>query len=375
MTLSNKIMAVKNKNDTKEEIQIDQIEDLLNSKDFKGMHYGSRSGEEITKPDMISTGSLFFDSVLGGGYRSSGWARFYAEPECGKSSMSLCWGKNWQDFYPKDGMVIVFNAEGRITQDLVERSGISTDKNRFRIIDTNMSEAIWGLTEKLILNNPDKKKYFFIVDSTDACVRSADSQEKKEIGEAEKIGGGATILSAAGKRLSLLFNLTGHFMFMTSQVRDKVNTHGPGGGGKDASGGNAPKFYSSLTGEIKKAWTDTYIYEFPSDKKSKIIGRMVQIKLHKTPNEKTGIIVEYPVKYGKIGGVWREYEAMMLAQAFGLVIQKGSIFEFDESFYAQMTKDGIEANQKYRGEKNIRDEFDSNPKLAEYIIDRTRALL
>lgn len=356
--------------EVKEEKELDQIEQLLASKEFKGLHYGSRSGTEIKRPDVISTGSYFFDEVLGGGFRSCGWARFYSDPECGKTSMGLCWAKNWQDFYPQDGMVVVFNAEGRVTADLIERSGISTEKGRFRIIDTNMSDAIWSLIENLVSDNPEHKKYFFIVDSTDACVRATDTKDKKEIGESEKIGGSATILSAAGKRLSLIFNLKTAFLFMSSQVRDKLNTRGPAAGGKDASGGNAPKFYSSLTGEIKKPWTETFIRENPSDDKSEIIGRKVQIKLHKTPNETTGTTVEYPVKYGHIGGVWREYEAMLLAQSWDWIIQKKAHFSFSDEFYKELQDNNVIVDQNYHGEKRLRDTFDKTPDLVKFVFDK-----
>lgn len=355
----------------KKESSGDRIDDLL--AEHKGQHYGSRSGDEISIPDVISTGSVFFDEVLGGGYRNCGWIRFYAEPECGKTSIGLSWAKNWQDQYPDDGVVIIFNAEGRVTYDLVKRSGINTDKSKFRIIDSNRSDFIWNVIENLVTENPEKKKYFFLIDSTDACVRNSDVKEEKSIGEAEKIGGGATIVSAAGKRLSLLFNLMNHVLFMTSQVRDKVNTHGPAAGGKDASGGNAPKFYSSLIAEIKKPWSGTYIYENPSDTKSKIIGRIVQIVLKKTFNETTGLTVEYPVKNGH--GVWREYEAMLLAQGWGFVTQKGAHFSFTDEFYKELQDNNINVDQKFHGERNLRECFDSNKDLSEYVISKVKKLL
>lgn len=365
-------MAAKSKEEKakeKKDESVDQIDNLLDSKEAKGMHLGSRSGEEIIAPDIITTGSLAFDDVLGGGYRSSSWARFYAEPESGKTSMALCWGKNWQDFYGDDAFVAVLNAEGRVSTDLIQRSGIDTSKERFRIIDTNVSDFIWHFIDQLIKNNPLKKKYFFIVDSTDACIRVGDME--KSCGDAEKIGGSATILSAAGKKLSLLFSNTGHFLFMASQVRDKVNTYSPtGNAGKDASGGNAPRFYSSLTGEIKKPWSDTYIYEDPSDKKSKIIGRLVEIKLVKTYNETSGTIVVYPVKYGS--GIWSEYEAMLQARTWEFVEKKGAHYSFSEAFMAELDAAGIKYESKFHGEKNLRSEFDSNKELSQFVLQKVR---
>lgn len=351
----------------------DQIETLLNSKEFKGLHYGSRSGTEIEHQERITTSSFWFDLILEGGFRSGSFARMYSDPECGKTSMGLCWGRNWQDHYPDDGFVTIFNAEGRMTKDLIDRAGINTDKEKFRIIDCNNADAIFTLTEKLISDNSKKRRYYIMVDSTDSCQRSIDML--KNLGESEKIGGNATILSAAGKRLSLVFNRSNHFLYLSSQVRDRLNTMSPGAQGKDASGGNAPKFYSSLIGHIQKPWTDTYIFEDPSDTKSKVIGRLVTIKLIKTPNEKTGQTIQFPVKYGFKGGVWPAYEAFMITQAWNLVNKSGAWFNFTEQFIEDLKKANIFIETKFQGERAIREYFDKSPELVSYILKRFREVL
>ena len=162
---------------------------------------------------------------------------------------------------------------------------------------------------------------------------------------------------------------------MTSQVRDKVNTYSPtGNAGKSASGGNAPKFYSSLTGEIKTPWTETYIYEDPSDKKSKIIGRHVEIKLVKTFNETSGTLVSYPVKNGH--GVWWQYEAMQHAITWGLVEKKGAHYNFTQEFQESLKAAGINVSgYHFHGEKNLRTEFDSNEDLSRYVLNKIRSTL
>ena len=364
-------MARPKKENTEEASQsVDQIDQILSDKQFKGLHYGSAAGTEIKARDIISTGSFFFDQALGGGFRGASWSRFYAEPESGKSAQGLRWGKNWQDHYGEQGFVVVFNAEGRITKELLDRSGISTHPSKFRMINTNNADFIYTITEKLIQENVNDYKYFFMVDSTDACQRSHDSE--KTIGEAEKIGGGATIISAAGKRLSLLFTIHEHHLYMTSQVRDKLNTHGPAAGGKDASGGNAPKFYSSLTGQIQKHWSDLSIRE-TGDPKSKEIGRFVSIKLMKTYNESTGQIVQFPVKYGHIGGIWSEYEAKMLAETWGFLTKKGAWFEFSEEFIEKLKASNITVEKvKFQGDPAVREVFESNPDLVKYIFDSSK---
>lgn len=354
--------------------KVDQIDSILGQKEFKQMHLGSRSGDEIVRPDIISTGSFYFDQVLGGGFRSSSWMRFYGPEESGKTSQGLFWGRQWQDFYGERGMVVVFNAEGRVSKDLIHRSGINTAKDRFRIIDSNKSDFIYTMIDRLVNDNPDEIAYYFVVDSTDACERTVDME--KNLGDAEKIGGSATILSAAGKRLSLIFSVTGHSLYMTSQTRDKL-VKGPGaGGGKTASGGNAPRFYSSLTGQIKKHWSDLKILDNPSDDKSKEVGRMWQCLLEKTPNETSGTTVVVPVRYGKIGGVWREYEAMMMAQTWGKIEDKGSgNFELHSSFLEECKAAGVTIEKaKVKGARALREIFEANPELVNYVHAEMRKL-
>jgi hypothetical protein len=361
---------VKNEKTEVKEENLDQLDNLLKSKEYQDKHLGSRSGADIKWPEKITTGSLIFDQILEGGYRC-GWSRFSSPEECGKTSQGLVWGKNWQKHFPENGMVIYFNAEGRITKDLLDRSGIDTSKNKFRIIDSNNGDFIFDLTEKLILDNPNGLRYFWIYDSSDAMKRSQD--EGKGFSEPEKIGGQATLNSAAGRRLSLPISIKGHHLYMCSQIRAKMAT-GPAGGGSAPSGGNAPKFYSSLTGEIAKPWSDTFLYENPSDKKSRIIGRMVTIKLKKTPNEKSDMPVEFPVKYGLIGGVWRNYESMMMAQMWDFYKAQGTWFTINEEFAQELSENKIEFETKVQGEKNLINLFDNNQKLSEYVIDKVSKL-
>lgn len=364
------------KSEVNDDSAFSQVQSILASKQYKDLpNFGARTGDETTKPvDIISTGSFFFDYALGGGFRGSSWCRFYGDPETGKSSMALKWGKNWQDFYGERGIVVYFNAEGRIRKEHIDGSGIKTEQ-QFIVVDANISDLIYSVIEDLVHNNPNKNKYFFIVDSTDACQRAHDTDKK--IKEAEKIGGSATIMSAAGKRLSLLFDRTGHVLYMCSQVRDKVNTYSPGGAPpKSASGGNAPQFYSSLTGRIKKPWTETKIYEDPSDKKSKIIGHLVEIVLEKTPNKSTGQTVSFPVKYDKVGGVWRSYEAYMVAETWGFLNQKGAYFYWSEDMLAFLKdKLGHEVPTNFQGTKKLIAYLEENADLVELVFDKVKQVI
>jgi len=366
-------MALKKEKQPDQE-KTETLDAILKELKKDGKIYGTRAGEEILAQNTITTSSFEFDQRIGGGFRSGGWSRFYSEEECGKTSISLCWGRNWQNKF-ENGFVLFFNAEGRITKDLLERSGINTNPEKFRIVDTNNYESIYTITERAILNNSEGRNYFVVIDSTDACEREID--KVKNIGQAEKMCGGAAIASMAGKRLSLLFNVSNHHLFLSSQMRDRM-TKSPRGipAGKAPSGGNAPKYYSSLTAEIKRPYSKTYIYEEPSNDKSRIIGRICQIKLNKTYNETSGSVVYYPVKYGLKGGVWKAYEAMMVAKACQIVAcpPKASWWSFESSLFEDLKSKNINVPEKVQGEAKLRDVFDNNPELVEYVFQKGEVL-
>lgn len=369
-------MAKVEKVKEEKEEKLDLIESILADKEFKGMHLGSRSGTEVIERDIISTGSKMLDEALGGGYRSASWARVWSDdPEAGKTSMGLVWARNWQKYYEakgERGLVIYFNAEGRINDELLARSGIDTDKNVFRIIDTNKADFIYDFIERHVDEVDKKTHVFYLLDSTDALQRSID--EGKKFADADKIAGGASIQSAAGKRLSILFGLKSHFLYICSQARDKMTT-GPGGGGRSASGGNAIKFYSSLTIKVLRHWSDFAILEDPSNKKSKEIGKLAQLKLEKTYNESTGQTVLVPILKGRVGGVWEEYEAILMCQAWDLLKDEGKgRYAFAESFAQDLKDNNIQFEEKFHGMKSVRNHFNENKPLVDYIFKKMESL-
>ncbi len=368
------------KAETPKDVQ-EQIRSILNGKDYKGRHYGGGAGDEIGRQDIISTGSFWLDLYLGGGYRSGEWVRFSGDAESGKTSQGLKWAKHWQERYPDDGFVYIFNAEGRIRRHLLERSGISLDPKKFFMHNENTAEAIWDIQEKLILENPSKRRYFFLLDAVDACERIDDRD--KTFAESQKVMGGATLLSQAGRRLALLFGMDGHFLYVSNQLRATMNAgYGPQ---KSASGGNALKFYCSLVGLMKRPYTDTYIYKNPSIKKLEIeeddrktcnvLGQFAEIKFEKTPNEKTGQTVSFPVKYGH--GIWEAYEAMQICIFWDKYTRESSrsSYQINSEFAQELKDNNITFDEKPRTDVDIRDMFDQNPQLTNYVLQKFRKMM
>ena len=221
-----------------------------------------------------------------------------------------------------------------------------------------------------------------MVDAVDALERIEDRE--KLFSEPQKVMGGASLLSLVGKRLTLLYSMEGHFLYVSNQLRATMNTYG---NPNAPSGGNALKFYCSLIGTMKKPTNKSYIYKDPSVEKIEIeengknipnvFGRLVEIRLEKTFNEKTGQTVSIPVKFGHVGGIWQAYEAMQVSMFFGKYTRANSRSSFiiDAEFATELKENNIPFEESVRTETALIEYFDNNPKLTEYILTKYRKLL
>ena len=353
-----------------------RISSLLEDKRFKGDHYN-----HLEKVSWVcSTGSLQLDLFLDGGIRP-GFFRISGEPESGKTSFALNAAKIFQESIP-NGFVFYINAEGRLTDELIERSGVDTSENKWCCFDSNILETAMGMVKELISENgkgEDKEqyRYLFVIDSTDALIKKADLGKKFE--EGQKVAGSAVIFSHVGKVTSLPLSKNGHAMFILSQTRYKMNMGMGTGSGTTQSGGKALNFYSSLIAEIKPLWTDLYIWENPSgasiDKKGKRLGHQCVFRFTKTRNEKTGQVIDVPIKYGTKGGaIWTEHEVMNLCLQFEFLHKKNAgWFEFDKELIDDAGD--IEFKAKHQGLNNLFNYLEENEEVTQFLVKKFKQLL
>lgn len=349
-----------------------QIERLMQTDAHKDTGYGFVHGEELSNlsEDKIPTGSPRMDVFIGGGFKP-GVSLFYGDYESGKTAQALVWGKNWQDKYGEKGLVIFFDAEGRLTDYKLTQSGI--DKSRFGLYRGNVGESIFDTIEKTIKNNPKGYRYFFILDSINAVSRKGELQEK-DLNDNAKIAGVAALSSLAFTRLSGPLRYFGHHLYICSQIRSQ-NISGGKPEAPKPSGGKATGFYADIAAQMKKGWTETFI----KDSSGKIIGNKTELKFVKTYNETTGGSIDVPIKYKHIGGVWKEYECLMIAMEWGWFVKKGAgWFEASEIFKKFAKDDGLECveklNEKVQGELNLVEFITNTPELVKYIEAKYKVL-
>ena len=120
----------------------------------------------------VSTGSLVVDYELGGGL-GPGLHRFTGINEGGKTSEALEVMKNFLKSVP-NGRGFYIKAEGRLTKEMISRSGVDfifdseewEDGNCF-VFECNIYETVVEALRMLVGKNESNAKYCFVLDSVD----------------------------------------------------------------------------------------------------------------------------------------------------------------------------------------------------------------
>ena len=347
------------------------IEKFLKDKDNSKYHYNDY--EELDY--KIPTGSLNLDLALNGGF-CAGAHRFTGVNEGGKTSCALTVAKNFQDYFKKEGMVIYVKSEGRLSPELLDRCGIDKDPEKFFRFDCNVYEKVFELLRELIRDNPENKKYLFIIDSVDALCRVGDYNKPFE--DSEQVAGGALVTSVFLKKVILPLTKMGHMLILTSQVRVEVatNPYASRGGPKvKQAGGNALKHYANYICEFQERYSSDIMYSNPSatriEDKGDPIGHYCKVAFRKSVNEKTGAIVRYPIRYGRKNGnsIWREKEVIDLMKNWGYLDQKGAWISIDEDLLKKLKDDKFDFPEKVQGEQKLIDLLESDLKLRDYLYN------
>ena len=345
---------------------LDQIQSYL--KDHKDEHFNFEKEPEY----VVSSGSLLLDIEMSGGIRPS-IIRASGVSEGGKTSCALSFAKNFQDSV-ENSMVVYIKSEGRLSPEMLGRSGLDVSPEKLFIYKSNIFESVLQLMRELIMNNPTECKYFFIIDSMDALVPIKDLEKGFE--DADKVAGGSVLSSTFLKKMALSLSTKGHICFMISQVRSKVSLNQYEKTDPkltNASGGNALLHYSDWILEFQPRYGGDMIP--PKDDKPE--GHYCKIIFRKTANEKTGTVVRYPIKYGRTGGrsVWVEYEVLLMLLQWKMAEAKGAWIIVADELIEELKKGGLEMDSKHQGMDNFRKYLEREEEICKYLFKKLKTAL
>lgn len=348
-------------------------------KENKDDHYNFE--EEVYY--KVSTGSLNLDIATGGGL-TPGLHRFLGMNEGGKTSEALEVTKNFLNTV-KDGRALLFKAEGRLSKEIQERSGIKFVTNpqdwedgTCFVFESNIFETVSELMKDLIQNNEENKRYIFILDSVDGLMTKNDSQ--KSLTEATKVAGGAVISSMLMKKISLALSKRGHMAIFISQVRSDIKLD-PYAANKEvrqtsATGGNALLHFANWILEFEPRYNKDLILEKPNEKydqvKNKIIGHNVKITIKKSTNESTNSKIQYPIKYGRKNGssIWKEYEIIDQILSWEFATAKGAWVTFSDEIIEELKNSNLELKKQHQGIDNLRLYLEENKQITDYFYNK-----
>ena len=348
---------------------IAQIQDYLERN--KGDHYNFEEERKYT----VSSGSLLLDIEMGGGIKP-GIIRASGVTEGGKTSCALSFARNFQKM--DNSMVIYIKAEGRLSDDMVERAGVDTDENKWFVFKCNVYETVIDFMRQMVKDNPSDTRYMFIIDCMDALVPRGDLEKGAD--EALKVAGGSLLSSDFLRRMALGLATRGHVCYMISQVRAavKINPYEKGDPKvTNASGGNAILHYSDWILEFQPRFVKDLITTQPNGKGERL-GHWCKIIFRKTSNEKTGVEVRYPIRYGRVGGqsIWVEYEVVDMLLAWDMAEAKGAwVTISDEIIDEVKEKLNLEFKKQHQGMDNLRKYFEENKEIGKYLFFKFRDVL
>jgi len=335
-----------------------------------------------------SSGSLKVDYHLDGGL-TPGIHRFCGINEGGKTSAALEFMRNHLNDH-KGSKGFFVKAEGRLSEKIKERSGVKFttkaeewEEGTCFVFESNIYDTVVDALRELVGKNPEKNKYFFIIDSVDGLITKEDNA--RDITDSYKVAGGANLMARLLQKMSIALSKRGHTAIFISQVRDnvKIDPYAPARKmqGK-ASGGNALQHYTNWVLEFLPRNNDDIILKDPKLKnvdadKNPAIGHMAKFLVHKSDNEKSRLTISYPIKYKRKGGgsVWVEREVVDMLIMMEYLNRAGAWFSFDDDLRAICEKSNFSLPEKIQGLDNVYSTLENDEELTKFLINYFKNLI
>lgn len=333
----------------------------------------------------ISTGSWLWDFHTNGGL-PPGLHRFIGPPESGKTSSCLEVMRNF--LKRKNSYGIYIKAEGRLSKEMQQRCGLkfifNPEEEEWKagsilVIESNIFEFCINFIRELIDNNPNGAEYCVLIDSMDGLILRDDAA--KSFDENSKVAGSPLLTKKFLQKMANKMAKLGHLVLMTGQYSTNISldTYAKASDKRPSQGGGGwgAAHFANFVFDFSETFNGDVIKERDKEPESLTnprLGKKITVKILKSPNEKTGTKLSYPVKIGVVGGssVWRSYEIFDVLQMFKLITGSTWLTLSDTSMYEGLRKAGAQVpeNEKWNGGKKFLSWLEEHKAAQEYFNDR-----
>lgn len=286
--------------------------------------------EPITH-NLLSSGSLLIDKILGGGIGAGRITEIYGLESSGKTTLALQFAAQCQK---NGGRVAYIDVENALDINYAAHLGVNTDD----LIFTQPSSGEQALEiADMLAKSGDIN--LIIIDSVAALTPQVELDgEMSDM----TIGALARLMSKALRKLTGTLNDKNCAIIFINQIRMKINTGFMMGNPETTTGGNALKFFASQRIELRKTTSIKSGEE--------VIGTHVKVKCVKNKIAPPMKVCEATMIFGD--GFSAKGEAIDLAVEYGFIQKSG----------AWMTTHN---GQRMQGLKKVTEYYNEHPELME----------
>ena len=300
-----------------------------------------RLGEDTRLPiDVIPTGSVALDVALGiGGLPRGRIIEIYGPESSGKTTVALHAIANAQ---AEGGICAFIDAEHALDPDYAGKLGANTDE--LLVSQPDNGEQALEIADTLVRSGA---LALIVIDSVAALTPRAEIEG--EMGDSH-VGLQARLMSQALRKMTGALKSANTTAIFINQLREKIGVMF--GSPETTTGGRALKFYSSVRLDVRRIET--------LKDGSEMVGNRTRVKVVKNKVAPPFKQAEFDIIYGE--GISREGSLIDMGVANGIIRKAGAWFTY-------------EADQLGQGKENARNFLKNNPKIAEEIECRIRAVL
>jgi recombination protein RecA len=268
------------------------------------MRLGSK--EALVPVEVIPTGSLSFDAVLGvGGVPRGRVVEIFGPESSGKTTIALHIVAEAQK---RGGMAAFVDAEHALDAAYAKRLGVDVDN--LLVSQPDYGEQALEITEALIRSNAVD---VLVIDSVAALVPKAELDG--DMGDSLP-GLQARLMSQAMRKLTAVISKSKTCLIFINQIREKIGIMF--GNPETTTGGRALKFYSSIRIDIRRiaAIKDG----------DRVVGNRTKVKIVKNKIAAPFREAEFDIMYGE--GISKDGDLIDLAAEKGLLEKSGAWFSY-----------------------------------------------